>query len=1206
MTVDFRTQLQNKIAEAEGFAQLEAALGSPGQPLCLEGISGAGKAGLLAAWLGPPQATALIITYNEERAQQLTDDLTALLGSEHSQQVLLYPSVASALYDGVAPAPEETAQRLVVLERLCAQRPTVVVAPISAVMHLTIPQTILKQARREIATGQQIDRDDLAMSLVDLGYERVDLVDDVGQFSVRGNIVDVSPPTTKWPVRVEFFGNEVERLRFFDPITQRSTESLQQVGIGPAGEILLTREAARRALPTITSSFEREITQLRQQDKPREAARLSERRDEDLRLLEQLRPAPSLIHYLPYLYDEPDCLCDYLPADAYLIVDEPVRLKAHAEQFENDVAAAYRSAVKLGSHLRLPTTACISFARLVASYFTRNPLNHPVVYLTMLRREVPWAAPARVLVFNTPPADSFGGKLDLLVEGLAAFQQEDKYLLIVSSDVEKTAQVLQSRGLSDVCTDPDTLSLQPGKLNIVDWVISSGFTIPSVDLIVLTGQEIYGWRKLRRPEEPVYKRGFSFTSLRELHEGDLVVHINHGIAVYRGLSKQQFNGMQRDYLVLEYADQDRLYVPVTQLDRVQKYIGAESSHPPITALRSGRWQRAKRRARASTVLLARELMKLYAAREQAQGYTFGADGPWLAELENSFRYEETPGQWQAICDVKRDMEKPVPTDRLICGDVGYGKTEVAIRATFKAVLDGKQAAVMVPTTILAHQHYNTFRERLSRYPVQVAMLSRFRSRQQQQQIIRGLKDGTVDIVISTHRLLGSDIGFKDLGLVVIDEEHRFGVRQKEHLKKLRQTVDVITLTATPIPRTLNMALSGIRDVSLIDDPPPGRVPIRTFVRERDDQLIRQAILRELQRGGQVYFVHNRVQSITHVAAGLQRLVPEANFATGHGQLPEDQLEQVMLAFYAGEFDVLICTTIIESGLDVPNVNTIIIDNADKLGLAQLYQLRGRVGRSSRQAYAYLLYKYPERMTEEAEQRLKAIEEFSQLGSGFKLALRDLEIRGAGDILGREQSGHMSAVGLDLYCRMLADAIKTLRGEKVAPWEEQPTIDLPVEAVIPASYVPSENQRIALYRQLAAVQTPEEIDDLVAEMEDRYGQLAPSVQNLVEIARLKLQSLEANISDVNTEGGRVVIRLSAEARLAAREVQVLRGLYQPTRDQARRGARSKLPQVTFSPQQISFSYRRRGGEFALAITQELISRLTDRAYHRTSQAAAVRG
>jgi len=684
----------------------------------------------------------------------------------------------------------------------------------------------------------------------------------------------------------------------------------------------------------------------------------------------------------------------------------------------------------------------------------------------------------------------------------------------------------------------------------VDLDLSGGFTLPAAELVVLTGREVFGWRRLRRTEEPAYKRGFSLTSLRELHEGDYVVHINHGIARYRGLTRQTVGEIEREYLVLEYAGEDRLYVPVTQLDRVQKYVGAEGSAPQVTALKSAKWKAARQVARKSAQLLARELMKLYAARERATGFAFSPDGPWMAELENAFRYDETPDQLRAIAEVKADLEMPRPMDRLVCGDVGYGKTEVAIRAAFKAILDNRQVAVLVPTTVLAQQHYNTFRERFSRYPVEIGLLSRFRTPEQQRRVLASLKEGTIDLVVGTHRLLSSDVQFKELGLVIIDEEQRFGVKQKERLKKLRESVDVLALTATPIPRTLNMALSGIRQISLINDPPQGRLPIRTFVRERDDELMRQAILRELERGGQVYFVHNRVQSIKHVAAHVQNLVPEARVAVAHGQMDEEDLEQVMPAFYAEQVDVLVCTTIIENGLDVPNVNTIIVDDAHRLGLAQLYQLRGRVGRSVRQAYAYLLYRYSEQMTPDAEERLQAIEEFSELGSGFRLALRDLEIRGAGEILGAEQSGQMSTVGLDLYVQMLADAVKTLKGERPSDLEGLPSLDLPVEAVIPAYYIPDDRQRIEVYRRLAEVETEAEAEALAAEMRDRYGTAPPAVEHLLEIAKLRLRAVPAGVAEVGPEDGLVVVRLVPSARLNEKEITLFRGLLQPSLRQAR--------------------------------------------------------
>ncbi len=1192
-------QLRNKIAEADSFAELQQKLTEGARAISVEGATDPGKAALLATLFNHNWSVALVVTYTDERAQRLAADLGQLLADQEDLEVLLYPSIASALYDGVQPEHSEVAQRLTVLERLCAGQPTLVVACIKAVLHQTMPRAALAGARRELSVGQRIDRDDLVAALIDLGYERVDLVDEVGQFSVRGDIVDISPPTSDLPIRVELLGNEIERLRLFDPVTQRSTTAAQRIGIGPAGEILLTEAAVKKALPAIRSGFERELQQLRSKGKMREAERLAARMEEDLRNLEQLRPTPELVHYLPYIYSDPQSLCDYLPEDACLIVDEPVRTKAYAENFQEEVHKAYQTGIRLGNHLRLPDTMCMSFAELVARHLSSSRLDSPIIYLNMLQRQIPWAPHAPVVRFETPPVDSFGGKFDLLVEGLREWQNEGRCVLICASEPGQVAEVLDSRGVKKLRQQPSEHKLEAGLINVADIDLSGGFRLPEIDLVVLTTKELYGWRKLRRPPERAYKPGFSLTSLRELHEGDYVVHINHGIGIYRGLTKQNLGGMEREYLVVEYADNDKLYVPVTQLDRIQKYIGQDSS-PPITRLDSKRWKNAKKRAKASTHLLARELLKLYAAREQVKGYQFPPDGPWLAQLENAFRYQETPDQLQAIRDVKEDMESDKPTDRLICGDVGFGKTEVAVRAAFKAVLGGKQVAVLVPTTVLAQQHHNTFRQRLSGYPVEIAMLSRFRSRQQQHKTIQGLKEGTVDIVIGTHRLLMADVRFKDLGLLIIDEEQRFGVKQKEQLKKLRQNVDVITLTATPIPRTLNMALSGVRPISLINDPPQGRMPIRTFVRERDDELIREAILRELRRGGQVYFVHNRVKSIKHIAAGLQRLVPEAKIAIAHGQLPEAELEEVMLAFYAEEFDVLVCTTIIENGLDVPNVNTIIVDDADKLGLAQLYQLRGRVGRSDRQAYSYLLYRYPDRMTEEAERRLRALEEFSELGSGFKLALRDLEIRGAGDILGREQSGHLSAVGLDLYCRMLADSVRTLKGEQSSQYEGTPSIDLPVEALIPASYVPAENQRIALYRQLAEVSSDEEINELITEMTDRYGTPPAAVSNLIEISRLKLQCAKAGVSDISTENGRIVIRLTAEARLDEGELAIFQGLYKPTRQQARRGARPKLPRASFAPQQLCFGHNQKDSNFVLAATKELVSRLVDRSSKQSGQ------
>jgi len=1189
--------LYGRLQASSEFAAVAEAV-SESVPACVEGISGAGSA-LLISGLVAAGGTALVATYNDERARRLADDLKALLGDDGETQaearVLVYPSIASALYDGVTPERAEVADRLTALERLCAGDEVIVLASVQALMLHTMPRSAMMAARRELRVGDTVDREDLAMALLNLGYERVDLVDEVGQFSVRGGIVDISCATMSGPVRIELFGDEIESLRLFDPITQRSVSDVERAGIGPAGEILLTEEAVRRALPLIKGAFRRELDKLIAAGKQREAQRLRERRDEDLECLEQLRPAEGLIHYLPYVYPERESLADYLPEDCLVVVDEPVRVQAHAEAFMADAKDSYQSGVKLGQHLRLPETACIGFEQLAARHLSARPEGRrATVYLNMLRREVPWQPDALTMPLSTPPVDSFGGKFELLAEGLDEWQHENKHVLVTSGEPEKVADAFGGRGVQRVEVCQDELNLGPGKIVVCDLELSGGFKLPSADLIVLSPAEIYGWRKLRRPKAAKYQRGFALTSLRELHEGDLVVHINHGIGRYAGLSKQTIGDMERDYLVMAYRGGDKLYVPVTQLDRVQRYIGSEGAKVELDGLKGKRWERAKKKARASARLLARELMKLYREREAAPGFAFAGASPWLQELEASFRYQETPDQWQAIQDVKRDMEAERPADRLVCGDVGFGKTEIAMRAAFKAVLDGKQVAVLAPTTVLAHQHLNTFSERLGPYPVEIRMLSRFRSRAEQRSIIEDLRNGSVDIVIGTHRLLVSDVQFKDLGLLIIDEEQRFGVKQKEQLKRLRVGVDVVTLTATPIPRTLNMALSGIRDISLIHDPPPGRLPIRTFVRERDEDLIREAIRREIARGGQVYFVHNRVHSISHVAAQVQRLVPEATVAIGHGQMPEDDLEQVMLAFYAEEFEVLVCTTIIENGLDVPNVNTIIVDDADRLGLAQLYQLRGRVGRSNRQAYAYLLYRYPERMTEQAEERLNTIEEFSELGAGFKVALRDLEIRGAGDILGREQSGYVTAVGLDMYCQMLAESVKALKGDQVADDEAgHPALDLPLEAVIPAAYVPGEMQRIALYRRLASVNGAEELDDLIREIKDRYGELPTPAKNLMTIAYLKLGCRDVGITDVGARNGRIQVRLSSKIALNRRERLMLEELYRETVRGKRRTDPPKLLRPTFEATAMTFVYDAREPGRMLASLQEIIERLRER-------------
>lgn len=1175
-------------------ARLQAAATGRG-PLLVRGV-GAGRSFLGAALCIASQQTVLVATYSAQRGRSLVDDARDLLRGE-PVDVVFYPEVASALYDGVLPGLEEIAQRLHALDRLAAGKPTLVVAPVQALMHLTVPREVWTAARMTLRKGDQVGRDRLAEMLLALGYQRVPLVEAPGQVSVRGGIVDAFLPTLPYPVRAEFFGDEVESLRYFDPASQTSTAELQAVEVPPAGEVLLDQQRVRAALPAIRSAFRRELDRLGAAGKLRERERLAARMEEDLAALERLTPTPQLLHYMPYLWPALDTLVDYLPEGAAIVVDEPARVEQAAQQFEADIARAQESAVKLGTHLRLPQGACLGWEAFRRKYLQASHRRRRTLYFSMLRPDVPWDAGVEVIEISTPPPDSFGGRMSLFVEGVKEWLRSGETVVVCTRQVEDTMQALAGRGLNELSVWAPGQRLEPGQGYLAEAELSAGFRLPDARAVLLTSREIFGWQKIRRGEEATYKPGFSLTSLRELQEGDYVVHIHHGIGVYRGLARQSIDGIEREYLLIEYAEGDRLYVPVTQLDRVQKYIGTDGQKPTVHPLRGTGWARQKRRAKRAALLLAQELLALYRAREQAEGHAFSPDSPWLHELEASFRWEETPDQLRAIEEIKRDMESKRPADRLVCGDVGFGKTEVAIRAAFKAVLDGKQVALLVPTTVLAEQHYHTFTERLAPYPVRVEMLSRFKAPAERRAIVAGLQDGSVDIVIGTHRLLMSDVRFKDLGLVIIDEEQRFGVAQKEKLKKLRQSVDVLTLTATPIPRTLNMALSGIRDISVINDPPRGRLPVRTYVRERDDDLIREAIRRELSRGGQVFFIHNRVQSIKHVAAHVQRLVPEARVAIGHGRMPEDELEHVMMAFYGHEIDVLVCTTIVENGLDVPNANTIIVDDADRMGLAQLYQLRGRVGRSDRQAYAYFLYRYPHRLTDEAEKRLRAIEEFAELGSGLKLALRDLEIRGAGNLLGSEQSGHIASVGLDMFCEMLADSVRVLKGDAQYLGDKHPTIDLPVSAVIPASYIEDDNQRIAAYRRLGAAQTLEEVESFAEELRDRYGPLPRSVETLVRLARLRVQCWEAGATELAWRDGKVVILLDDAARLSEREARMLVALYRPQTTSRGRTPSARLEQFTAREHEVSFACARQQPEKLLANVEEVMGLLADRARER---------
>jgi transcription-repair coupling factor (superfamily II helicase) len=922
---------------------------------------------------------------------------------------------------------EHEAERALVCHRLLVGDPVAVVATPSA-LSASLPAPEEFRARQfRLAVGDSLEREALLRRLEAAGYERVESVMEVGQWSLRGGIVDIFSPARARPVRAEFFGDEVESLRLFDPTSQRSVAPLAATTVVP-----LARSAGAGAT-----------------------------------------------------------LADYLPRDTLVALDDPALLEAPPDEAP--------SAAPLGEVLA-------PFQRLEMS---------------LLRRQAPGRGRFGM---DTRSVASFRGQFKALVAQLEGWLAEGFTVRLIVNDERQDVrlrQILSEHGLE---AWPGASLWSSERLAVLVGECGAGFQLPAVGLIVLTEEEIFGARR-RRLRRPVFQRGAAIAAFTDLTPGDLVVHEAHGIGRYHGLRTLSVEGREADFLLLEYAEGGRLYLPVERLDLISKYSGAPEGAARLDRLGGGAWQRVKESVRAALREMADQLLRLYATRAVAERPQFTPDTPWQREFDAAFRFEETPDQLRAIEQVKGDMEGPRPMDRLVAGDVGYGKTEVALRAAFKAVADGRQVAVLVPTTVLAQQHFNTFAERFAPFPARVELLSRFRSPREQKAVVEGLRRGTVDVVIGTHRLLSGDVAFKTLGLLVVDEEHRFGVAHKERIKRLRASVDVLTLTATPIPRTLHMSLAGVRDLSVIETPPLDRLPVETVVTGFRRSVIKEAIERELARGGQVFFVHNRVQSLASMTSFVRGLCPDARVVMAHGQMGERELEAVMVKFVDGQADVLVSTAIVESGLDIPASNTIIINRADRFGLAQLYQLRGRVGRERQQAYAYLLVPADGRVDEAAQRRLRVIEELTELGAGFKLALRDLEIRGSGNLLGAEQHGHIAAVGFDLYTKLLAEAVRELTGEPAVAVVD-PVITVEAEALLPASYVPEVNQRLALYKRLAEATGEEEIAEAREELEDRFGPLPAPVEALLDVVALRVGARRAGVERVEARGGRVLLTFAS--------------------------------------------------------------------------------
>ncbi|MGH9135628.1 MAG: transcription-repair coupling factor [Acidimicrobiales bacterium] len=1046
----------------------------------------------------------LVAVPTTAEADRLYRELVVYLGGD--EHVELFPAWETLPFERVSPNVETMGRRLRTIWRLHqddpAQRPTVVVAPVRALVQRLGPH-VAEVEPLVVRPGQQLDRDELVASLVAAGYRREVEVEHRGEVAVRGSIVDVFPSTADRPVRVDLWGDEVDRLAEFSVTDQRSDVDLAEVAVFPARELLPTDDVRVRADKLIgLEPWGREQWE-----------RLAEGMTFD-----------GMESWLPWLTADEQLLSDLLPPDAQVVLIEPRRLRDRAADIaaeEADLAATLAKtwgAVEHGGDHGFPSLH-LGFDRLLAT------TDAPAWTLTNAP-EGPGVASIAATPWEAVVGD--GSRLVSQLRRLLG----SGVRVVVAADTEASAgrvgQLLREHGV-----EPE----------VVVGPIDKGCVLPGIKVAMLAEADLTGRRRTHRAPRPRRRDAERFFD--DLSVGDYVVHHQHGVARYGGMVKRALAGMERDYLLLEYRGDDKLYVPSDQIDAVRHYTGGEA--PSLNRLGGDGWQRAKARVRAAVREIAQELVVLYQKRVHAPGHAFPEDTPWQRELEDSFPYAETPDQLTAIVDVKSDMENDRPMDRLVCGDVGFGKTEVAIRAAFKAVQDGKQAAVLVPTTLLAQQHHQTFSERYASFPIRVEVLSRFLTPGQAKRVVDGLASGGVDVVIGTHRLLSEDVKIKDLGLLVVDEEQRFGVQHKERIKALRTDVDVLTLTATPIPRTLEMSLTGIRDLTLLNTPPAERQPILTYVGEHDDRAVAEAIRRELLREGQVFYVHNRVQDIERAAALVRELVPEARVAIAHGQMDEGSLEQVVLDFWEGGYDVLVCTTIIESGIDMPTVNTLVVDRADRLGLGQLHQLRGRVGRSGQRAYAYLFYPPERSLTEEAYERLKTIGESTELGSGFRIAMRDLEIRGAGNLLGEVQSGHIAAVGYDLYCQMVTEAVAELKGEPVREPAEI-KLDLPVDAHLPPAYVPREDLRLEAYRRLAAVTSDDEVDDIRAEWLDRYGPPPAPAEALLAVARLRAECARLGIREVNVAkgpggggfgGAAWVVRLSPLRLKVSEEVRVKR-------------------------------------------------------------------
>jgi transcription-repair coupling factor (superfamily II helicase) len=1079
------------------------------------GLSGSSRTLFLASIYEETQNSILVVTHNLLQAQKLYEDLISLIGDK---EVFLYPANELIAAEMSIASPELKAQRIEALNHFSKNKTGIIIAPMAGLRKILPSKEQWSKYQLKLKVGEDMNVEHLLLQLVKMGYVRSGMVSTPGEFSMRGGILDIYPLTESNPIRIELFDTEIDSIRFFSLEDQRSKDKVNEILIGPATELPMEDEQFHLLKQKLEDSLSTSVTKIKD---VKLKTKLSQNIGYELDQLRNGQKPEQLFKYLSFAYR--NSLIDYLPNKGLIFIDEISRVHEMNDSLEKEEAEWYTSLLAEGMMVH-----DVKISHQLSQLLHKQ--SHPIVYLSLFLRHVPNTNPQNILNVSCKQMQSFHGQMNVLKAEIDRWKKGKFTVVLLGSDEERVKK--QQRVLEDYDIKASLVTeeeeLMPGVVQIGRAGLQTGFELPLLKLAIITEQELFNKKTAKKSSRrQKLSNAERIKSYSELKVGDYVVHVNHGIGKYLGIETLTINGIHKDYLNIRYQGSDKLYVPVEQIDLVQKYVGSEGKEPKIYKLGGTDWKRVKKKVQSSVENIADDLIKLYAEREAAVGYAFSPDGDMQREFETAFPYQETEDQLRSIHEIKRDMERERPMDRLLCGDVGYGKTEVAIRAAFKAIADGKQVALLVPTTILAQQHFETMRERFQDYPINIGLLSRFRTKKQQNDTIKGLKDGTVDVVVGTHRLLSKDIIYRDIGLLIIDEEQRFGVTHKEKIKQLKTNIDVLTLTATPIPRTLHMSMLGVRDLSVIETPPENRFPVQTYVMEYNGALVREAIERELARDGQVYFLYNRVEDIGRKAEEISMLVPDARVAYAHGKMTENELESVMLSFLAGDFDVLVSTTIIETGVDIPNVNTLIVFDADRMGLSQLYQLRGRVGRSNRVAYAYFTYRKDKVLTEVAEKRLQAIKEFTELGSGFKIAMRDLSIRGAGNLLGAEQHGFIDSVGFDLYSQMLKEAIEERKSDidQVERVQRTVEIDVEVDAYIPDQYISDGNQKIEMYKRFRAIGAIEDIEELQDEMMDRFGEFPGEVAYLFQIAELKVYAIHAGVETIKQTKDEVTILVS---------------------------------------------------------------------------------